>query len=246
MIQLSLLFNRRDFYVVFCLYLSYRYNFIVMPLLLFTFISTLKIILSMTGGHFVINSLLLSKHVTVTKCPLFTRTNLFKRNISLSTVDDKYSFTRARNALVSLITPMESLEPPSYWYSISYTGIGSLCDFFRLEECVFLSIMRTCGLIRQNIINGKTSIYVEKDDQNAFLSQYEVCDVEISTSKFSVVIDNKDTRKNMTYIRIGTKSSSSYLKATTQYNHHIPPPMIKIRQLSHAFLKSISVIFQRQ
>ena len=67
-----------------------------------------------------------------------------------------------------------------------------------------------------------------------------MCDIEISTSKFSVVIDNKNTRKNMTYIRIGTKSSSSYLKVTTQYNHHILPPIIKMRQLSHVFLNSIS------
>ena len=50
--------------------------------------------------------------------------------------------------------------------------------------------MRTCGLIRQKIINGKTSYIVEQIKWNAFLSQYEVCDVEITTSKFSVVIDN--------------------------------------------------------
>ena len=144
-------------------YLPYRCNFLVTPLLLFTFISTLKIIISVTGGHFVMNSSLLSKDITVTKCPPFTRTNLFKRNISLSTVDDKFSFTRARNALVSLITSIKSLEPPSYWYSISDNGTGSLCELFRLEECAFLSIMRTCGLIRQKMINGKTSICVEKD-----------------------------------------------------------------------------------
>ena len=160
------------------------------------------------------NSLLLSKDVTVTKCPPFIRTNLFQRNILLPTVDDKYSFTRARNALVSLITSIESLKPPSYWYNISDNGIGSLCELFRLEACVFLSIMRTCGLVRPKIINGKTSIYVEKDKWNAFMSQYEVCDVEKSTSKLSIVLDNQNTRKTMTFIRIGTKSLSSYQKAT--------------------------------
>ena len=100
--------------------------------------------------------------------------------------------------------------------------------------------MRTCGLIHQKIINGKTSIYVEMDQWNDFLSRYEECDVEISTFKFSVDINNKNARKNMIYIRIGTKSSSSYLKATTQYNHHILPPIIKMSQLSHVFLNSIS------
>jgi len=193
-----------------------------------------------TGGYVAMDNSLLSKDVTVTKCPPFTRTNLFQRNISLSTGHDKYSVTRAHNALVLLITSIESLESPSYWYSISDNGIGSLCELFRLEEYVFLSIMRTYGLIRQKIINGKTSIYIEKDKWNAFLSQYEVYDFEIYSSKSSVVIDNKNRRKNMTYIRIGNESSSSYLKATTQCNHHILPPIIKMRQLGHVFLNSIS------
>ena len=122
----------------FCFYLSYRCIFIVTPMLLFTFISTFKIILSATGGHYVMNSSLLSKDVTVTKLPPFIRTNLFQRIISLPTVDDKYSFTRARNDFVSLITLIESLEPISYWYSISNKGIGSLCELFRLEMCFLI------------------------------------------------------------------------------------------------------------
>ena len=70
---------------------------------------------------------------TVKKSPYFVRTKLRQSNITLPIVDDKYSFTRARNALVALITPIESLEPPSYWYIISDNGIGSLCELFRLE-----------------------------------------------------------------------------------------------------------------
>ena len=56
----------------------------------------------------------------------------------------------------------------------------------------FLSIMRTCGIIPQKISNRKTSYIVEKVKWIAFLSQYKVCDIEISTSKFTNVIDNKD------------------------------------------------------
>ena len=56
------------------------------------------------------NSSLSSKDITVTKCPPVIRTNLFKRNISLPTADDKYSFTKACNALSLLITSIESLE----------------------------------------------------------------------------------------------------------------------------------------
>ena len=73
------------------------------------FISILKIIVSMTGEHFIMNSSLSSKDITVTKCLPVIRTNLFKRNISLPTVDDKYSFTRARNALALSITSIEIL-----------------------------------------------------------------------------------------------------------------------------------------
>ena len=65
------------------------------------------------------------------------RTDFFKRNSSLSAVGDKYSFTRAHNALASLITSIQSLEPLSYWYNISDNGIDSLCELFRLEDYVF-------------------------------------------------------------------------------------------------------------
>ena len=119
-------------------------------------------------------------------------------------MDDKYSFTRARNALLVLITSIESLEPPSYWYNITENSIGSLCELFRLEECVFLSIMRTCGLIRQKMTNGKSSYIIEQIKWDALLSKYELCDVEIFASKLTLTIDNKNTGKNMTFIRIGT------------------------------------------
>ena len=44
----------------------------------------------------------------------------------------------------------------------------------------------------------------------------------------------------MIFIRIGTKSTCSYIKATTQYNLNGLTPLIKMRQLSHNFLNSIS------
>ena len=63
-----------------------------------------------------------------------------------------------------------------------------------------------------------------------FSSQYEL----------SIVIDNKLTRKDMIFLHIEVKSSSSYLKATSQYNHHILRLLIKMRQLSHNFVNSVS------
>ena len=118
----------------------------------------------------------------MTKCRRFVRTKVRQSNITLPIVDDKYSFTRSRIVLVSLITSIESLEPPSYWYNISDNGIGSLCELFKLEEYVFLSIMRTCGLICQKITGGKSLYTIEQVKWDALLSQYELCDVEISTS----------------------------------------------------------------
>ena len=84
------------------------------------------------------DSSLSSKDDTVTKFPYFVRTKLRQSNIPLPIVNDKYSFTRACNALVSLITSIESLESPSYWYNISDNGMGSLCELFLLQDCVFI------------------------------------------------------------------------------------------------------------
>ena len=75
--------------------------------------------------------------------------------------------------------------------------------------------MRKYGLIRQMKVNGKTSFSVEKNKWIIFLSQYELSNVKKIMSKTSIVIDNKPTRKNMTFICIGTKPLSSYLKTTT-------------------------------
>ena len=44
----------------------------------------------------------------------------------------------------------------------------------------------------------------------------------------------------MTFIRIGTKSSSSYTKPTTQYNTQVLPQLINMRIISNDFLNSIS------
>ena len=82
-------------------------------------------------------SSLLSKDNTVSNGPANLSSNLLKRNISLSTEGDNYSFTRARNALTLLILSIDSLESLPYWYNISDNGMGSLCELFLLQDCVF-------------------------------------------------------------------------------------------------------------
>ena len=49
----------------------------------------------------------------------------------------------------------------------------------------------------------------------------------------------------MVFIRIGMKSKSSYIKVTTQFNHHVLPSLIKMSQLSHHFLNPITT-FRRK
>ena len=83
------------------------------------------------------SSSLSSKDITVTKDPTGIRTYVFNRNSSLSTMSHKYSFTRARNVLASLITSIQRLEHPLYLHNISDNSIGSVYELFRLENCVF-------------------------------------------------------------------------------------------------------------
>ena len=69
----------------------------------------------------------------------------------------------------------------------------------------------------------------------------ELSKVEITMYNVSVVTNNKKPRRDMTFIRIGTKSISYYIKAAAQYNLHVLLLLIKMRQLSRIFLNSISV-----
>ena len=156
-------------------------------------------------------------------------------------MDDEYSITTARNALASLVMSIESLEPPSFWYNLSDNDTGSFCELLRLEDCVFLSILKTCGIIRQKKVNEKMIVSIVMDQLISFISQYELSKVEIIKYKISVVTNNKKSRRDMTFIRIGRKSLSFYIEVTTQFNLHALPQLIKMRQLSHNFLNLISI-----
>ena len=88
-------------------------------------------------------------------------------------------------------------------------------------------------------VNGNMLLSIEKDQYISFMSQYELSDIKIIVPKISANVGNKRIRKNTTFIRIGTKSSSSYVKATQQFNLRVLPPLIKVCQLSLNFLNSI-------
>ena len=183
------------------------------------------------------SSSLSSKDITVMKDPIDSRTHLFKRNSSLSTVGEIYSFTRAHNALASLITSMQNLGPPSCWYNISDNSIGSLCELFRLEY--FFIYNKNMWSYPTKKVNGMMSIFIARDQWIIFISQYQLNNVEMIMSKTGTIIDDIFIRKNLIFIRIGNRSSSSYLNTITQHTHHILPPIIKMRQLSLVFLNSI-------
>ena len=100
--------------------------------------------------------------------------------------------------------------------------------------------MKTRGPIRQKKVNEKMIVSIIMDQWISFISQYELSKVEITKYNVSVVTNNKKSRRDMTFIRIGTKSISYYIKATTQYNLHVLLLLIKMRQLSHKLLNSIS------
>ena len=82
---------------------------------------------------------------------------------------------------------------------------------------------------------------IEKDQYISLIAQYELSNAEIIMSKINIGVNNRHLNKNMVCVRIGTKSSSSYIKVTTRLNLHIISPLIKIRQLNRNFLKSISI-----
>ena len=113
----------------------HHYAFVVVH-----FISILKRIISVIGQHFVLSGSILPKNITATRCRPIVCTNLFRSNISLPVVENKYSFTSVRNTLASLITSIESLEPPSCWYNLSDNGKVSLCELLRLKMCIFIYI----------------------------------------------------------------------------------------------------------
>ena len=54
-------------------------------------------------------------------------------------------------------------------------------------------------------------VSIVMDKWISFISQYELSEIEISKSKVSVVTNNKKPKRDMAFIRIRTKSTSSYI-----------------------------------
>ena len=66
----------------------------------------------------------------------------------------------------------------------------------------FLSVLKTCGLIRQKKVNEKMILSIVMDQWISFISLYELSKVEIRKYKLSVVTNNIKSRRNMTFIQL--------------------------------------------
>ena len=109
-----------------------------------------------------------------------------------------------------------------------------------LEECIFLSILITYGLIRRKVVRGEMTTIVLNDQWISFISEYELVNIKINKSKVDVLVENKVLRRDI-ISKIGNKQYLSYLKASKQYNSGHLPPVINTCHISGMFLQSMTV-----
>ena len=112
---------------------------------------------------------LYSKDARITKCRVITHTILQENDNSLPTVGDRYSSTRTRNAFASLIVSIQAFDSTSYWYNLSSYIDISLCKLLILEECILISFLLNCGLIRQQVVSGGMTIITVYEKWKAFI-----------------------------------------------------------------------------
>ena len=109
-----------------------------------------------------------------------------------------------------------------------------------LEECILISLLLKCGLIRQKVVSGDMTTIVLNYKWKSFIIEYELFNVETSKSKVDVLVQNKLVRRGVYFIRISNKNYPSYLKAPQYYRCGILPPVINTFHISRMFLQSIT------
>ena len=169
----------------------------------------------------------------MTKCRPITRTSLQDNINSLPIVGGRYSTTRTRNAFALLIISIEAFDPSSYCYNLSSNNDGSLCKLLLLEECIFLSMLIKCWLIRRKVVCGEITTIIWNDQWTSFKSEYELVHIEIVKSKVDVLVANKLRRRDVSSIRIGNKNYPLFLKASKQYKSCHPPQALSVVYVLH-------------
>ena len=100
--------------------------------------------------------------------------------------------------------------------------------------------MIKCGLIRRkSVCNEITTIFLN-DQWILFKSEYELIIIEINNSNVDVLVENKLRRRDVSFIIIGNKQYSAYLKVSKQHNSGYFPPVINTCHVSRIFLESIN------
>ena len=85
-----------------------------------------------------------------------------------------------RNVFASLIMSIRAFDPPSYWYNSSINNDEGLCKLLLLEECIFISILLKCGIIRRKVISGHMRMKILNNKWKSFITEYELVNVEIN------------------------------------------------------------------
>ena len=91
---------------------------------------------------------------------------------------------------------IQAFDPSSYWYNLSSYNDGSLCNLLLLEECIFISILLNCGLIRQQVVSGDMTTIFLYEKWKSFIADYELINIKIDKSKVVVFARNKVIRRD--------------------------------------------------
>ena len=159
--------------------------------------------------------------------------NFTGNNISLPIVGYRYSCTRIRDAFASLIMPIETFNPPSYWYNLSNKNERILLILLLLED--YLCILEKCGFISRKNVRREMTMIIPKDQGISFISEYELINAETNKSKLDVFIENRYLRKDVSFIGI---SKIYILHLTKNPNNTISghlPPVIHMCHITYMF-----------
>ena len=105
-----------------------------------------------------------------------------------------------RNVFASLIMSIQAFDPQSYWYNLSSYNDGNVCKLLLLDECIFISILLKCGLLRQQVVSGDMTTIIVYDKWKSFIVEYELVNIEINQSKVDVLFRNKLVRRDGYFI----------------------------------------------
>ena len=106
---------------------------------------------------------LLSEDITIEKGSTSNNSISCNSSSSLPVICDNYTLPTTRDTFESFLVSVQQSDPPSHWYHISHNNASSLCKLLSVEECISSSIIKTCGLIRFQLLRGNMTMNILKD-----------------------------------------------------------------------------------